>query len=159
MILSDIRTKILAPAFKLLPTKLYSLQAEVGMLAIGLQESKFIHQKQIGGPAHGLWQFERGGGVRGVLNHPASKAMAIDVCKALGIPAEAEAVYQKLAGTDDRLDACFSRLLMYTDAFALPKIDDERAWWQLYIRTWRPGKPHPKEWPANFAAALKAVRG
>ena len=27
------------------------------LLAIGLQESRFVHRRQIGGPACGFWQF------------------------------------------------------------------------------------------------------
>ena len=52
------------------------------LLAIGLQESRLTHRRQIGGPARGLWQFERGGGVAGVLRHAASRDHALSVCDA-----------------------------------------------------------------------------
>ncbi|WP_199533145.1 hypothetical protein [Thiopseudomonas alkaliphila] len=57
------------PALALLPARMKSKKAVVMMLAIGLQESRFIHRRQIKGPARGFWQFEKGGGVYGVLNH------------------------------------------------------------------------------------------
>lgn len=164
MKLSEVRIKIIEPAYKLLPPKMASDQATVGMLTFGLQESLFIHQKQVGGPAHGLWQFERAGGVAGVLNHFATKKAALAVCKALDVEPNAEAVYQALMTGDDRLDAAFSRLLMYTDPLPLPPINDEEGWWQLYLRTWRPGafKRQPIELRAkfkkNFAAATQEVK-
>ena len=48
---------ILDPAAKLLPG-MDSAKARVMLLAIGLQESRFEHRRQIGGPARGFWQFE-----------------------------------------------------------------------------------------------------
>lgn len=65
MTLSEIRDRAIAPALAMLPARMRSDAAEVLLLAIGLQESGLIHRHQIGGPAHGLLQFERGGGVRG----------------------------------------------------------------------------------------------
>ena len=56
----------LPSAFALLPPAMDTPDARVLLLAIGLQESKFSHRLQIGGPARGYWQFEQGGGVRGV---------------------------------------------------------------------------------------------
>src|SRR5690606_35531315 len=57
------------PAYALLPSRMDSDRATVMLLAIGLQESRFEHRRQIKGPARGFWQFERGGGVRGVMTH------------------------------------------------------------------------------------------
>lgn len=55
---------ILDPALKLLPS-MDSVRARMMLLAIGLQESRFEHRRQLGnGPARGFWQFESGGGVR-----------------------------------------------------------------------------------------------
>src|SRR3546814_6857126 len=62
------------------------------LLAIGLQESRFLHRAQIGGPARGYWQFERGG-VHGVLSHHASKAEAGKLCAALDYAPSEDIVY------------------------------------------------------------------
>ena len=54
-----------------------SLEARRHVLAISLQESGLAHRRQVtnsgaeDGPAASWWQFERGGGCRGVLTHPA----------------------------------------------------------------------------------------
>ena len=110
------------------------------LLAIGLQESRFVHRRQIGGPARGFWQFEQGGGVRGVLAHPASAALARQVCQVRGVPPTAPSVYSRLE-LDDVLAAAFARLLLWTDPARLPRTGDADAAWALYLRTWRPGKP------------------
>ena len=63
--------KVIIPGLKLLPPKFDTPEARVMMLAIGMQESRFLHRKQIGGPARGFFQFEEGGGVQsgGPWNH------------------------------------------------------------------------------------------
>mgnify|MGYP001576466703 CR=1 FL=1 len=66
-------TTAIVPAFAMLPSKMDTTEARAEMLAIALQESRCQHRAQIGGPAKGYWQFEQGGGVRGVLSHPSSK--------------------------------------------------------------------------------------
>ncbi len=33
----------------------------------------------------------------------------------------------------------------------------EAGAWNLYMRTWRPGKPHRSTWPALYAEALAEV--
>lgn len=132
-------------------------QARVMMLAIGLQESRFTHRRQMGnGPATGFWQFERGGGVKGVLQHAASKAKAAALCKARGIDSEPMAAWAALE-TDDVLAAGFARLLLLTDPRALPEINEREDAYLYYIRNWRPGRPHPESWPKNYAKAIDAV--
>lgn len=145
----------LEDAYRLLPAAMNSREATVLLLAIGLQESRLVHQKQIGGPAHGLLQFEKGGGVRGVLEHPASRDLARKVCQALGVPAEREAVYQALRTGNDALDFAFGRLLLWTHPKPLPKVGEVEAAWQYYLDLWRPGKPHRKTWNGLYAQALE----
>ena len=156
MTLSEIRERAIAPALALLPARMNSVVAEVQMLAIGLQESRFEHRRQIGGPARGFWQFEQGGGVRGVLRHSASREHALSVCRVRNVIATEGAVYAALEH-DDVLAAAFARLLLWTDPKALPALGDEQAAWDLYLRTWRPGKPHRHTWGALYAKALEAV--
>lgn len=142
------------PALAILPAAMNSPQARVMLLAIGLQESRLIHRRQIGGPARGLWQFEEGGGVKGVMTHASSKDLAFKVCLSRGVSADRRAVYAEIEH-DDVLAAAFARLLLWTDPKPLPATEQDG--WALYMRTWRPGKPHPETWPANFRAASQAV--
>lgn len=141
---------VLTPALALLPVKMRSNSARVMLLAIGLQESELRYRRQIRGPARSLWQMEQTGGVFGVLAHRASRALAFTVCEARGIPPETIPVYQAIEH-DDVLAAAFARLLLWTDALPLP--DDVSPAWHCYIRTWRPGKPHPLKWPRNWRLA------
>ena len=90
------------------------------------------------GPALSYWQFERGGGVLGVLTHPSSRNYAKRVCDAVGVEPESRAVWERMA-TDDALGCAFARLLIWTDPLALPSESDAESAWRLYLRTWRPG--------------------
>jgi len=146
----------IVPALALLPSAMDTPQARVLLLAIGLQESRFQHRRQIGGPARGFWQFERNGGVRGVLTHPASRDDALRICAARDVAPVSATVHATLE-TDDILAAAFARLLLWTDPLRLPAAGDADGAWALYLRTWRPGKPHPQTWPALYAQALSAM--
>ena len=150
--IKEIYENAIAPALKLLPPRMSDKRAVVMMIAIGLQESRLIHRRQIKGPARGLWQFERGGGVRGVLNfhstHDLAKHIALD---RIG-KGDANSVYDSLEH-DDILAAVFARLLLWTDPRSLPAIGDAQGAWDLYIRTWRPGKPHHHTWGALYKQA------
>lgn len=143
-------------ALTLLPARMDSPAARVMLFAIGLQESRFIHRRQIGGPARGFWQFEQGGGVRGVLAHPSTSGQAQALCRARGIEPVAADVYAALE-LDDVLAAGMARLLLWSDPAALPAIGDSAAAWDLYLRTWRPGKPHPGTWAELYEQAVEAV--
>lgn len=152
----------LSQALALLPTRLDTREARVQLLAIGLQESGLTDrvQKVSGGgpgPARGLLQFERAGGVRGVLSHPASRDLALQVCVARRLPAVSTSVVWDELATDDVLAFAFGRLLLLTDAQRLPQLGDQPGAWAYYERCWRPGKPHPDRWPANYSAAMAAV--
>lgn len=133
-------------------------RARVMMLAIAYQESNLEHRRQIRGPARGFWQFERGGGTAGVLNHERSKAAAKASCEAMGVEPEVGVVYEALA-SDDNLAACFARLLLWTDPKPLPAIGDEEGAWQYYLANWRPGKPHRARWSQAHALAVRTVLG
>ena len=138
-------------AFALLPAKMDSHYARIQQAAIGHQETKYLVRKQYGGgPARSYWQFELGG-IKGVMLHRASARLAISVCEARGVEFNSAAIHKAME-TDDVLGAAFARLLMYTDGYPLP--DTEQEGWEMYLRTWRPGKPHPKEWPASWAFGL-----
>ena len=98
----------LTEALRLLPPQLDTTLARAMLLAIGLQESGLTArvQRVAGGgkgPARGLLQFERGGGVVGVLNHPASRDLALQVCTARKLPAVSSSVVWEWLETDDVL--------------------------------------------------------
>lgn len=144
------------PALAELPAGMASDAARVMLIAIGLQESRLTYRRQRnGGPARGLWQFERNGGVRGVLVHAASRDEARAACERRDLPATATAAYMAIEA-DDRLAAIFARLLLWTDALPLPDNMDDG--WSYYLRNWQPGKPHPQTWPAFYRRATQAVQ-
>lgn len=133
-----------------------SPEARVMLYAIGLQESRFKHRRQVGGPARGFWQFERGGGVVGVLNHASSRVPAYAVSALRGLPnVNSQQAYAALEH-DDMLACAFARLLLYTDPRPLPRIGDADGAWGYYIDNWRPGKPHRATWNALYAQAQGA---
>lgn len=163
------KTEALEPAYDILPPNMRSQKATVMVLAICLQESRFKHRYQIvqgrpgvKGPARGFAQFELGteksrGGVWGVYLHYASRPHLKVVCEKLGIKFEPRAIWEALE-TNDVLAAAVARLLLYTDPHSLPELGSAGAAWNLYIRTWRPGKPHPQTWAGLYAQALEASK-
>lgn len=139
-------------SYKLLPLKMDSPFARINQAAIGQQESGYLVRRQYGnGPARGYWQFEEGGGVKGVMEHKSTAELARSVCHARGVPFVRRTVWEALE-TDDVLAAAFCRLLMWTDSGKLPT--NEADGWAMYARTWRPGKPHPDKWPASWKFGL-----
>jgi hypothetical protein len=143
-------------ALALLPPAMTSPQAIAQLLAIGLQESRFTSRRQFGdGPARGFWQFERAGGVLGVLTHPASGRHVPAVMKALSYPPDpaSSGGVHALLEHNDVLAAAFARLLLWTSPKPLPTEPNAEAGWQAYIDTWRPGKPHRATWDAFYAQA------
>jgi len=114
------------------------------------------------GPAAGLWQFERGsqsagGGVWGVMLHPASRVWLHDLCAVRSVPFQAQAIWQAIQ-KDDILAAGLARLLLFTDGKRLPDVADVSGAWALYAnRTWRPGKPHRATWDAFHRLAADCV--
>jgi len=157
MELNQVRRSIIEPALSLLPARMNSPQAMVMLLGIGLQESHFEYRRQLGnGPARGLWQMERAGGVHGVLRHEASAKLAAGICAQRGVEPTDQAVWAALEH-DDILAAALARLLLWTDPMPLPALSDTAGGWALYARVWRPGKPRQAEWPANYLKAAGAA--
>lgn len=142
--LSAVHDTIIRPMLRdVLPCKFDSERAVAMLLAIGRQESLFQHRVQVRGPARGFWQFEQGtpgtrGGVTGVFLHHHTSGYARAAATVRGVEATPGAVYHAIAA-DAVLAAAFARLLLWTDPYPLPAVGDERASFELYIRTWRPG--------------------
>lgn len=162
MDLRFVNEEILTPAFRILETgnvaRSYDTSAaRVMLLTIGLQESRFLYRRQGGGgPARGFWQFEKSGGVKGVLTHVAS---ANEIERVLNkIHVSKEDVYTAIEWHDP-LAAVMARLLLYTDSRPLPSpYASSTEAWQYYLSIWRPGKPHPDSWAAFHKQASDLVK-
>lgn len=132
------------------------------LLAIAMQESGHDlaaryqnHPSTSAGPAKGFWQFEQSGGVRGVMTHTATKALAQKASSAANVAHHEQAIHRALEGHDN-LATTYGRLLLLSDPQALATT--QQAGWDYYNRNWRPGKPHPDRWPGSWAAADAAVK-
>lgn len=149
---------VLPAALSMLPGKLDTSSARAMLLAIALQESDKLRARSQyhGGPAHGFWQFERGGGVRGVLANAGTRAMLAPVLHTLVYPDDVDACYAAITHSDV-LACCFARLLLWTVPGALPRMDEADRGWSQYVAGWRPGKPHPATWQENFDEAWRVV--
>ncbi|MEN4918273.1 hypothetical protein ABE485_06340 [Achromobacter spanius] len=163
----DLKTvihKAISPALALLPASMDTPEARIMLLAIGLQESRFEHRRQLvgnpprpAGPAKSFWQAEQGGGmVHGVRLHVATSAAAAHLYQARGVPARDVAIWDAIEN-DHVLAAGLARLLLWSDPGRLPAVGDEQGAWNLYLRTWRPGKPHAQTWPTLYARAAAEV--
>lgn len=178
--LREVRDKAITPALALLPAAMSRnrVRVDVQLLATHLQEAPNGEQCQVTqwrpreeepvcGPARGIWQFEKGGGVRGVLTHPSSKAHAVAACKALGIKPTEDGVFAALPGSVDVIDAVFARLLYWTDPKPLPVLGEIEEAFQYYLRNWRPGaytrgnlvqrETLRSKWAMNYRRALDEV--
>lgn len=146
MTLFEITRDGIDPALALLPAKMDSAAARVMLLAIGLQESRFVYRRQMvgsppkpTGPAKSFWQGELGGGmVRGVRTHPVTRDHAAVLCAVTGVPNEDRAIWDAIEN-NDILAAGRARLLLWSDPLPMPGPNDEVGAWGLYLRTWRPG--------------------
>lgn len=164
MTLREVIAGAINPALALLPASMDRPEARIMLLAIGLQESRFEHRRQLVGnpprpvgPAKSFWQAEQGGGmVHGVRLHPATSAAAAHLYQARGVLARDAAIWDAIE-KDDVLAAGLARLLLWSDPGRLPAVGDEQGAWNLYLRTWRPGKPHAQTWPGLYARAVAEV--
>lgn len=137
-----------------------SVEARRFLLAIALQESRLDHRRQVvaggseTGPAASFWQFEQGGGCKCVLTHPASSERMRKVCADYNVLPTPSGLWEAMR-YNDIVAAAAARLLIFTLPKRLPKTAEEG--WQQYIDAWRPGRPHPSKWQANWGAATLAV--
>lgn len=135
--------------------------ARVGMLVIGLQESRFEHRRQLVGspprpvgPAKSFWQMERGGGCLGLVTHPMGIKHMRPACATAGVAFTSLAIWNAIE-VDDVLAATAARVLLYTDPRPLPQVGDAQGMWGYYINVWRPGKPHRQTWNGFYAQAVR----
>lgn len=106
------------------------------------------------GPARGWWQFEQGGGVAGVLAHFSTEVLSKEVCNRCSVQPDSPAVWRALEG-HDLLATSFARMLLFTDPAAIPTAPAPS--WEMYMRLWRPGKPHPETWGKNWQTAATVL--
>lgn len=150
---------VMPAAFALLPPKLDTPAARALVLAIGLQESRFLDRRQLeGGPARGFWQFEPGGvgGVAQVLTHPSTKPLIESVLEQLRYPPAISACYTAIEH-NDVLAVCFARLLLLPVPGVLPAREEAEKGWRQYVLGWHPGKPHRPTWDGFYARAWGLV--
>lgn len=130
------------------------------LLAIALQESGLRHRRQViagageTGPAASFWQFEAGGGCKGVLTHYLVAPCMRSLCADFNVPATPAGLWEAMR-YNDVLAAIAARLLVYTLPDELPTTPEEG--WAQYIEAWRPGKPHPETWAHAWATATETV--
>lgn len=134
-------------------------RARVLLTAIAGQESGWEHRIQSGnGPAHGFWQFERLGGVTGVLGYRTTFHLAATACAKAGIAPNATAVWGALSTeAHDNLAVAFARLLLWSDSKPLPAVGDEEGAYAYYVANWRPGKPDRERWVTVYLQAVAAI--
>lgn len=141
------------------------IRTEVGaarfLLAIALQESGLAHRRQVVaggdeiGPAASFWQAEQGGGAcTGILKHSATAKHIVAICDAYNVRPTPAGLWEAMQ-FQDIVAAAAARLLIYTLPKALPTTEADG--WAQYVSAWRPGKPHPETWPANWALASATV--
>ena len=155
MELENVIKQVILPGLAVLPAEMNTPEAIAMLLTIGLQESRFEHRKQIGGPARGFYQFEKGGGLKGVLRHPGVKEHTTRILEYFEI--NREDAFDALT-YNDTIATAFARLLLWTDPKPIPPVRSHYSEsWDTYARVWRPGKPHPETWPVLRAKAVMAV--
>lgn len=151
--------RILPAAFDVLPANMNTPPARAMLLAIGLQESRFMFRRQQNyGPARGFWQFEKGG-VRGVMKHPLSMGPLHDALRALRYEAfiGQTANLHYAIEDNDVLAAVLARLLLWTLPGKLATRGQADQAWAQYLDGWRPGKPHRATWNSLFDEAWTRI--
>ncbi len=118
------------------------------LYAVAAQESRLDARRQIGGPARSFWQFEFGG-IKGVLNHPASQPIIRAVLDRLDYDYLPDTSYTAIEH-NDVLAFAYARCLLWTLPGALPQRGETNRAWGQYIEGWRPGAPKPLTWPECF---------
>lgn len=162
---------LIPAAYAVLPPVMNSPAATAMLLAICLQESKFLHRRQLPrrpggafGPARGFPQFEQGtprtrGGITGVMLHPKTReplGAALTELRYASAIGDAVALHA-IVEHNDVVAAVFARLLLWTVPGRLPTRHQTDRGWAQYLAGWRPGDPHPETWHAYYAESWHRV--
>lgn len=130
------------------------------LLAIALQESALAHRRQLAaggvesGPAASFWQFEAGGGCKGVLTHYLTAQSMHNLCVDFNVDTTPAGLWEAMR-YHDIVAAIAARLLIYTLPSKLPTTAADG--WAQYTAAWRPGKPHPEKWQSCWDLATLAT--
>jgi hypothetical protein len=133
-----------------------TIDARRFVLAIALQESSLAHRRQVltggieNGPAASFWQFEAGGGCKGVLTHYLVATTMRKVCVDFNVDPTPTGLWEAMR-YHDIVAAIAARLLVYTLPGKLPTTAADG--WAQYTAAWRPGKPHPEKWQSCWDLA------
>ncbi|MEG0082238.1 MAG: hypothetical protein RR775_10140 [Massilia sp.] len=139
-----------------------TIEARRFLLAIALQESALAHRRQVvsggseTGPAASFWQFESGGGCKGVLTHFRVNQCMRRMCAEFNVGPTPKGLWEAMR-YQDIIAAIAARLLIYTLPSKLPTTAEKG--WEQYLDAWRPGKPRPKTWAQAWATATETVGG
>ena len=154
---------VIRPTLAGMGARYHNAEAETMLVAIAHQESGIRYRRQLGADgkpmehlARGLWQFEKNGGVKGVLTHSTTKTAADAAAKAL-LYAPDPAVIHTAIADNDILACVWARLLLWTLPQPLPRAGQEDEAWHQYIAAWRPGKPHRDRWVQSYKLACDTV--
>lgn len=178
--LSTLKDELIPDARRLVPDLPWTSESAVLLGAICLQESGGRNVVQAHGPAQGYPQFEAGG-IGAVLSNSATARRARRAIERSGILGESEMSGEISGGPDGgypaeslgrvvsvvrtkflnfpALQISLARLMLWANPNPLPALGDCNGAWKYYDSTWRPGKPRPTDWPANYAASLHVLSG
>ena len=127
------------------------------LLTIAQQETGLqARRQQADGPARSLFQFELGG-VKGVLEHPASSTLIQQMLTEMVYAGMSPAQVLAAMEFDQVLAATFARLALVRDPAPLPNRNQADAGWAYYVRIWDPGVPRPMTWWDNWQRAWATV--
>jgi hypothetical protein len=154
-------TYLLPAAFSILPPAMETPEAAAMLLAIGLQESRFLQRRQgANGPARSFWQFEAAG-LLAVLAHPRLGPTVDNAAATLRYAPLRDTPLMTLLQMiehNDVLACAFARCLLATTVAPLPIEGDADHAWAMYQTCWRPGKPVRQTWNALYGEAWDRVR-
>jgi hypothetical protein len=74
----------------------------------------------------------------------------------MGYPDDLETIWSAIR-YDNILAVAVARKILWIDPEQLPGPTESDDAWLYYLRTWRPGKPHPGKWADNYKQAWRIV--
>lgn len=138
-------------------------RAELLLLAAAIHESGLRTRSQDGGTARSWWQIDKGG-LKALTASRLGDLLFTEAVRCLfgldGTPILVGEIVLAALGDPamDQLACATARLLFWLDPHPLPEVGDGNGAWACYLRTFRPGKPRPEAWPADYAVASAALR-
>lgn len=152
---------LIPPTLAKLGARYATPEAQLMLLAIGIQESGFRCRDQgdprIIGPARGFWQFEQRGGCAEF-----EKAALLEVFRKaavrLGYATDRHYTWIRSGEPEgDRLACIMARAVLFLDPRPLPGCGDRAGAYEQYLARWRPGKPSARRWATAYATAMRIV--